>query len=720
MIKLGQDQVDTMKFTFAPETRPLDGYTIKRAIHRGGFGEVYYALSDAGKEVALKLLNNNLDVELRGVTQCLNLKHANLVTIFDIRQDEDKDYWVIMEYVNGRGLYEVLRDHPRGMALTDILSWLGGISAGLTFLHDRGIVHRDLKPANVFRDHTAVKIGDVGLSKYISESRRSAQTQSVGTVYYMAPEVARGRYGKEVDVYALGVMLYEMLTGNVPFDGQTTAEILMKHLTAEPDLSVLPEKLRPVIQGALEKDPDRRTRCVEDVELQFRQAVAGNKVEAPIPLLTSATTSAGVTQVAAPAIAASFKNGKPEASPGPTATLYEDPRTSGPAAASVDTTTSEPPLNETPSNETSAGEVMTGEATGVSVLVSYWNALPAPLQWVLGGAVALLVIESGMLRPVAVGGMIGGVAYLGYQLLTVFVAETQGKPLHEPSVSNGPPQTGPRAAGANPPVASPVPHSVFRRRKAGRAAKHVSPYQYSPHTLRRISWRQRATDISTSLSISLAAAALVTVAVFVTTDLLSNSAQAIYFGTVTLLAACGLIVPSKIWEGRRGDGFTRRLCLAGVGLGVGFVAAALPEYLLIQGEPLFHGGARGPQVQMGRVSLSNGSGYPTMACFMIFFAALFAVRRWWWQADSFRKSRFRVSSALFTLLLGVILASVLQQYGFPDSLGATWALAISAVVQLSSGWTPAEDRKLRPVSGDPVHSESSPAAAVAGHEAAAI
>lgn len=453
---------------------------------------------------------------------------------------------------------------------------------------------------------------------------------------------------------------------------------------------------------------------MEDVELQFRQAVAGTNVEAPIAMLTSATTSPGVTQVAAPPMNARLQDAKRAAGPGPTATLHEQASAARPAAAFVETTFGEPVA------EASSQAAAVGEATGLSVLVSYWNALPAPLQWVFGGAVALLVIESGMLRPVAVGGMIGGVAYLGYQLLTVFVAETQGKPAHEQAAGNGPPKTGPPTAGVVQPVASTVHQSAFRRRKGWRESNQGSSYQYSPQTIRRISWRQRATDTSTSLSISLAAAALVTVAVFLTTDLLSNSAQAIYFGTVTLLAACGLIVPSKIWEGRRGDGFTRRLCLAGIGMGVGFIAATLPEYLLIQGEPLFHGGGRGPQIQMGRISLSDGSGYPTMACFMIFFAALFAVRRWWWQADSFRKSRFRVSSALFTLLLGVILASLLQQYGFPDSLGATWALAISAVVQLSSGWTPAEDRKLRPVSGDPASLDPNPASAVAGHEAAAI
>ena len=280
-----------MKFTFAPEARPLDGYTIKRAIHRGGFGEVYYAMSDAEKEVALKLLNNNLDVELRGVSQCLNLKHPNLVTIFDIRQDADKDHWVVMEYVSGRGLYETLQAYPDGMPVEEVLNWLEGMTAGLGFLHDRGIVHRDLKPANVFRDHGGVKIGDVGLSKYISESRRSAQTQSVGTVYYMAPEVARGRYGREVDVYAMGIMLYEMLTGNVPFDGQTTAEILMKHLTAEPDLSVLPESLRPVLAQALEKDPEKRTSGVEDLERQFRAAVKGVDVSAPVPLTRPVTVA---------------------------------------------------------------------------------------------------------------------------------------------------------------------------------------------------------------------------------------------------------------------------------------------------------------------------------------------------------------------------------------------------------------------------------------------
>lgn len=675
-----------MKFTFAPEARPLDGYTIKRAIHRGGFGEVYYALSDAGKEVALKLLNNNLDVELRGVSQCLNLKHENLVTIFDIREDADKDHWVIMEYVSGRGLHETLQDYPQGMPIGEVLDWLRGMTAGLSFLHDRGIVHRDLKPANVFRDHQSVKIGDVGLSKYISESRRSAQTQSVGTVYYMAPEVARGRYGREVDVYAMGVMLYEMLTGNVPFDGQTTAEILMKHLTAEPDLSVLPERIRPVIAAALEKDPEKRTRRVEDLEREFRNAVADADAVTAVP-----------PPVSAPAYSESAHSGSRFAAVGNHQTDVETGSDSGPSAVA--------------------------ESTGsLAAIAAFWCSLPTPLQWVVGGATALLIIESGLLRQVAVGGMIGGSAYLAYQLVQVLFGyppktrKTGRENRRAARVQT--PTAEHRSAGLSPARTQAAPQPTGPRARDTRQTR-----VYTPATPRKIKPGQRAADISTSIAVSLAAAALVTTAVYLTTDLLRDLSQAVYFGAITMLASWGLIVPSKIWEGRTGDGFTRRLCLGSIGLGVGLVGALLPDYLLISTEPLFHGSRVSEPFFVGRVTVSDGSGFPTVACFMIFFAALFSARRWWWQVDSFRSARFRVSSALFTLLVGIVITGILQQFSFPDALGATWALAISAVVQLSAGWTPAEDRRLAPaVSPElprPV-STPEPAPHLASHETASF
>jgi len=246
------------KFMYPGGTRPLDGYTVKRGVGQGGFGEIYYALSDAGKEVGLKLIRRNLEVELRGIRQCLNLKHPNLLSLYDIRQDDVGDTWVIMEFVGGASLQEALEAHPDGLPVEEVLAWIHGIGAAMAYLHDHGIVHRDLKPGNVFSDEGVVKVGDYGLSKFISCSRRSGHTESIGTVHYMAPEVANGRYGKELDVYALGVILYEILTGRVPFDGESVGEVLMKHLTARPDVSPIPEQFRAVIARALEKDPEKR------------------------------------------------------------------------------------------------------------------------------------------------------------------------------------------------------------------------------------------------------------------------------------------------------------------------------------------------------------------------------------------------------------------------------------------------------------------------------
>jgi serine/threonine protein kinase len=247
-----------MKFTYAPGDKPVPGYTIRRGLGRGGFGEVYLAVSQQGKEVALKLVQRHLDVELRGVGQCLNLKHPHLVVVYDILKVENDDYWIVMEFVAGESLSDVLARHPQGIPEQEMLVWLRGICAGVSYLHDHGIAHRDLKPGNLFIEKGMVKIGDYGLSKFISATQRSGHTESVGTVYYMAPEVSRGRYGKEVDQYALGVILYQMLTGRLPIDGETPGEILMKHLVDQPDLTGLAEPYRSVVARLLEKDPERR------------------------------------------------------------------------------------------------------------------------------------------------------------------------------------------------------------------------------------------------------------------------------------------------------------------------------------------------------------------------------------------------------------------------------------------------------------------------------
>src|SRR4051812_9268722 len=249
---------DAMKFTFGTGQRPLDGYTIKRGVGKGGFGEVYFAVSDGGKEVALKLLRGDCGVELRGIAHCINLKHTNLVSVYDLKTDATGNQWVVMEYVAGEPLHVVLDRHQNGLPRELTREWFLALARAVGYLHDHGIVHRDLKPANVFLEDGTVKVGDYGLSKSISGSQRTAQTQSIGTVHYMAPEISTGNYNKQIDTYAAGVILYEMLTGHVPFDGESAGEILMKHLTAPPDLGRLPPEWVPVVAKALAKNPAQR------------------------------------------------------------------------------------------------------------------------------------------------------------------------------------------------------------------------------------------------------------------------------------------------------------------------------------------------------------------------------------------------------------------------------------------------------------------------------
>jgi hypothetical protein len=246
-----------MPFLHSCGHKPLAGYTIKRGISKGGFGEVYFGLTDGGKEVALKRVVRHQDIELRGIRQCLNLKHPHLVHLYDLKTDERGDHWLVMEYIRGETLHSILQKNPNGLPHDLIRPWFEQLAGAIHCLHEQGIVHRDLKPANVFLENGLVKVGDYGLCKFIGGSQHRSQTHNVGTVHYMAPEIGKGDYSRPIDIYAAGILLYEMATGKVPFDGETTGEILFKHLSATPDLTNTGE-FAPIIATALAKEPGRR------------------------------------------------------------------------------------------------------------------------------------------------------------------------------------------------------------------------------------------------------------------------------------------------------------------------------------------------------------------------------------------------------------------------------------------------------------------------------
>ena len=296
-----------MAYTFKHGDRPLEGVTIQRAVGRGGFGEVYYAVTDAGKEIALKYLRENPEVELRGVQQVMNLSSPYLVQIHDVRYNASGEAFVIMEYIAGPSLRDVLVAESGPMSPAKAVFFTKGIAAGLNDLHAKGIVHRDLKPGNIFFDSGYVKICDYGLSKHMGVSQHSAQTASVGTAHYMAPEIGSGHYTRQIDIYALGVILYEMLVGRLPFTGSSLQEVIIRQMQDEPDTSVVPAAFAPIVAKALAKEPDDRYANVNEMADALEQLAGADEQLSGFDPLTlsnvpreSDVMDADVTRTAAP------------------------------------------------------------------------------------------------------------------------------------------------------------------------------------------------------------------------------------------------------------------------------------------------------------------------------------------------------------------------------------------------------------------------------------
>lgn len=630
-----------LKFTYASGSRPLDGYTIKRGVGRGGFGEVYYATSDAGKEVALKLIRRNLDVELRGVTQCLNMKHPNLLGLFDIRQDELGDSWVVMEYIHGETLDTVLARNPNGMPRDQALAWFSGIAAGVAYLHDHGIVHRDLKPGNIFGDEGLVKIGDYGLSKFISASRRSGQTESVGTVHYMAPEIANGRYGKEIDIYALGIMLYEMLTGHVPFDGESVGEVLMKHLTAEPNLSELEEPFRTVVARCLNKDPDQRLQTVQEI----------------------------VAMLPAPPVAGEH--------PG----AYQSP--------GIRTSPNVPPV---PSEQSTP---YTGNSTRNEEPVWKWvreNWECAHDAWKRANLndttrivlIILAVYVAVQFSPVWIPlAFTLAIAYGAYYVIRELVLAFNASPA-APRPAYTRPQTPPRRPAAAPPAPPVPPAAAMRATDVLPVVRHVRPAEKPVEALLVKTPREHMTELLGSMLLAAFVSAAVSVLLLVMEKFFGNDTTQFgpLFAWLSLTGTIGawcVMIPSKFWEGTKGDTTLRRFVMLAAGLVIGLAAWALDEALLLE----LRYSQQTTNIATG-LDLHDATGQPMTLGYLAYFGVLFLMLRWWKQADPLRRHRLSLWGATFVTAVAAWLVGM--ALSFPMPWGVMAVTAISVAVQLSSPW----------------------------------
>ncbi len=269
-------------------------FTISDLLGRGGMGEVYLAEdSRLKRRVALKVLPSGFGADEEGIRRLIReakmasvLNHPNILTIYDVGEIEGRNF-IASEYVEGLTLRQLLRTNSP-LPFNKAVQIFAQISAALAAAHGAGIIHRDIKPENVMiREDGLVKVLDFGLAKLVpgleaisrpDEPEATNPGIILGTVSYMSPEQVRGKKTDErSDIWSLGVVLGEMLTGSLPFSGETASDKIAAILKSEPELPFrdaagIPVHVRRVIEKALEKSPDNRYRSVAKMSEDFELA----------------------------------------------------------------------------------------------------------------------------------------------------------------------------------------------------------------------------------------------------------------------------------------------------------------------------------------------------------------------------------------------------------------------------------------------------------------
>ncbi|MEP6892902.1 MAG: Stk1 family PASTA domain-containing Ser/Thr kinase [Gaiellaceae bacterium] len=292
-------------------------YRLERKLGSGGMADVWLAEDqELGRRVAVKILheryaNDEQFVERfrREATHAAGLSHQNIVSIYD-RGSADGSYFIVMEYVEGRTLKELLVN--RGPCPVPVaIAYARQILGALRYAHRNGIIHRDIKPHNVIVDREGrIQVADFGIARAGASSQMTEAGSIIGTAQYLSPEQARGApVDESSDLYSTGIVLYELLTGVVPFTGETAVEIAMKHLSHIP---AAPSTIRPeiphdldlVVLRALAKDPEDRYRSASDMDRDLELVARGEGVgpeteDAATTVLAGASAPTTVTRAGA-------------------------------------------------------------------------------------------------------------------------------------------------------------------------------------------------------------------------------------------------------------------------------------------------------------------------------------------------------------------------------------------------------------------------------------
>lgn len=263
-----------------------DRYEIIKTIGEGGMANVYLA-NDLilDRKVAIKVLRGDLSNDekfirrfKREALSVSNLSHPNIVEVYDVGE-EDGNYYIVMEYIEGKTLKQLLQ--KRGaLTLPEVIDIMSQLTDGLAHAHEAYIIHRDIKPQNIMiEDNGMIKITDFGIAMALNSTQLTQTNSVMGSVHYLPPEQANGK-GSTIksDIYSLGILMYELLTGSVPFKGDTAVEIALKHMKEKiPSIRkqnpTIPQSVENIVIKATAKNPKNRYDSVREMYSDLQTAM---------------------------------------------------------------------------------------------------------------------------------------------------------------------------------------------------------------------------------------------------------------------------------------------------------------------------------------------------------------------------------------------------------------------------------------------------------------
>ena len=248
-----------------------DRYEIVRVIGEGGMANVYLAMDTIlNRKVAVKVLRGDLATDEKFVRRfqrealsASSLNHPNIVEMYDVGED-DGNFYIVMEYVEGKNLKQLIKRRTK-LSLPEVIDIMKQLTDGIAHAHDSFIIHRDIKPQNMLiLDNGLVKITDFGIAVALNSTQLTQTNSVMGSVHYLPPEQAAGKGATfKSDIYSLGILMYELVTGKLPFKGENAVEIALKQMK-EPIPSVreedesIPQSVENIILKACAKNPKNR------------------------------------------------------------------------------------------------------------------------------------------------------------------------------------------------------------------------------------------------------------------------------------------------------------------------------------------------------------------------------------------------------------------------------------------------------------------------------